>query len=131
MTALTATCDGPPPAFAAPSPGERSRAHTELVNACLLALSAAGIFAWRNPTGRAVLASGFVVPFGLKGSADILGFIPPTGRGLAIECKTGEARQKPQQRTYMARVAQAGALYIVARSVADLAPALRLVGARP
>lgn len=93
--------------------------HTELVNATLVALSARGILCWSNKTGAGFTLQGNFLRFGLPGSSDILGCIPPTGRLLAVECKTGNATQRKGQREFEAAVRRCGGLYIVARAPAD------------
>ena len=93
--------------------------HTDLVNACLLELSARGVLAWSNRTGAHQIEDRFI-RFGLKGSSDILAVVPPIGRLLAVECKTGKGRQRKEQRAFQRAVNRAGGLYVVARSVDDL-----------
>lgn len=101
----------------APSPGHC--AHTDLVNRTMLALSARGVMCWRNPTGRTRTASGSVFGFGLVGSGDILGVIPPNGRALAVEVKTGRGRQTPAQIRFQTAFSKRGGLYVVARCPGD------------
>lgn len=101
-----------------------SAAHTDLVKECLLALSARGVLCWRNPVGRAITASGAVIPFGVPGSADIIGFIPPNGRGIAVECKTGRAGLSKKQRPWQRACSATGAIYVLARSEEDVLMAL-------
>lgn len=98
---------------------DRSAAHSKLVNETLMALSRAGILAWKNHTGAGRSFAGTVMRFGLKGSADILAVIPPAGRFAAIECKTGDGKQSAQQAKFEKAVLLRGGLYLVARSVAD------------
>lgn len=77
---------------------------------------------WKNTTGTAKIDDRFV-RFGHKGSADILG-IMMGGRFLAIEVKTGRAVQTVEQQTYQRIVEMMGGLYVLARSVEDVAEAL-------
>jgi len=60
------------------------------------------------------------------GMGDILGCLPPTGRMLLIDCKTGRAQLSPVQRKVHQQFTAAGALALVVRDVAqletDLAP---------
>lgn len=73
---------------------------------------------WKNSTGAA-RAHGRYLRWGLKGSADIIG-IGFGGRFIAIECKTGQSRQKEHQRNFQNMVTSLGGIYIVARSVDDV-----------
>ena len=101
-----------------------SAAHSKLVSEILVALSRAGVFAWKNHTGMGRSMAGNLMRFGLKGSADILAVLPPRGRFAGIEVKTGTGRQKATQSNFEKAVALRGGLYLVARSVED---ALELV----
>ena len=53
--------------------------------------------------------------YGLKGSADILGILRD-GRLLAIEIKSGQARQSKVQKNFEKMINDFGGVYIVARS---------------
>lgn len=79
------------------------------------------VLAWKNTTGtaRAIDNPARFIAFGLPGSADILGAVGPHGRMIALEVKSGNARQSPQQRNFERAVARVGGAYGVARSVAD------------
>lgn len=61
-----------------------------------------------------------------EGFPDIVGTIPPLGRALLVECKTGEATRTPAQRRLHSEFAAAGALCLVVREVDDL---IRAIGA--
>lgn len=102
----------------------RSSAHTTLVNETLVALSQVGVMAWKNNTGVARSAAGGAFAFGLPGSADIVGCIPPCGRFLAVECKTGRGEPSEQQGKFGQAVEERGGLYVVARSVEDAVAAV-------
>lgn len=56
------------------------------------------------------------IKYGLKGSADIIG-MTRNGHFLAIEAKTGQARQSKIQRNFQAMVNKNNAHYFVCRSV--------------
>jgi hypothetical protein len=101
-------------------PPGSTEAHTALVNRCLLWLSDRRIFAWQNNTGALFTGMGRMLSFGLKGSSDILGCMAPSGRLLAVECKTGGAKLSDQQERFKAAVIRAGGLHILARSTRDL-----------
>lgn len=95
--------------------------HGQLVDAALVRLSERGVLAWRAPVGvGSLLGTRRVMRFGLPGQSDILAVLPPRGRLLGLEAKTGRARQSKQQRAFEARVRQMGGAYHVFRSVAEL-----------
>lgn len=52
---------------------------------------------------------------GVKGMSDLYGIID--GRFIAIEVKTGNAKQSKEQRKYEAMVKKMGGIYIIGRSV--------------
>ena len=76
---------------------------------------------WKNATGtaRAFNDPERVISFGLKGSADIIGFTNG-GRFVAIECKTGNAKQTKSQLNFQKMCEKMGAVYILARNVDDV-----------
>lgn len=104
--------------------------HSVLVNQILVALSRAGVLAWKNHTGMGVSLSGNPIKFGLVGSSDILGVIPPDGRFLGVEVKTGTGKQRKRQGKFETAVASRGGLYIVARSVEDALAAIPSISER-
>jgi len=65
---------------------------------------------------------------GLKGVADILGVLAPSGRLLAIECKRPGGKLSPEQEQFLDVIRQAGGLACVVRSVDELAKALTVEG---
>ena len=82
------------------------------------------IFAWRNNSGAAKMmrkdgSQGFI-RFGAIGSPDILAILPPTGRLLAVECKSPTGRISPQQEAFGERIKAAGGVYVMARSIDDI-----------
>lgn len=74
--------------------------------------------AWPNETGAAFRGKR-LISYGLKGSADILG-LTNDGIFMAIEVKTGHAKQSPQQIIFEKNVKKRNAIYLVARSVDDV-----------
>lgn len=79
---------------------------------------------WKNNTGKALtLDTQRIISYGLKGSADIIGIIKP-GTFLAIEVKSGDAKQTSQQKNFAKMVTDLGGIYILARSVQDVHAAL-------
>lgn len=77
-------------------------------------LKAAGIYHWRNNTGR---RGG--VSYGLAGSPDIMG-MTKSGRFLGIEVKDATGTQKPAQIEFQQNCEATGGLYILARSLDDV-----------
>lgn len=96
---------------------------TDVQREILEAVQAAGVFAWRNNTGR---RGG--VSYGLKGSADIIGVLPD-GRFLAIEVKGPKTPVRQEQWDFLDKVADNGGLAMVARSVDDVVETLLSGGA--
>lgn len=95
--------------------------------ACMLALSRAGALAWRNNSGLLIGANGRRIRAGVPGSADILACY--RGFFLAVECKTPAGRLRKSQENYRNAVSHAGGIYIMARSDADVASAIRDIDA--
>jgi hypothetical protein len=60
-----------------------------------------------------------IIKYGLVGSADILGILGPFGRFLAIEIKTGNAKQSKQQHAFEKMIISRGGLYFVYRSTEE------------
>lgn len=100
--------------------------HSKLVNELLLMIGQEfpQIRCWKNATG-VTKTENRVIKFGLKGSADILGIIGPSGRFLAIECKTGQAVQSNFQKNFENMVKSLGGIYLVARSTQGVRDFLR------
>jgi hypothetical protein len=93
--------------------------HEKLVNEILATFgSNNGIRIWKNNTGMA-FQRGRPIKFGLKGSSDIIGILSD-GTFLAIECKTGKARQSQHQKNFQKMIEQFGGIYILARSLNDV-----------
>ena len=77
---------------------------TNLSNAIMVALSAAGCLVWRQNTGAMRDHSGRPVKFGLcNGGADLI-CIGPDGVFTAVECKTPTGRVSPAQTAFIAAV---------------------------
>lgn len=63
--------------------------------------------------------------FGLcRGSADLIGILAPTGRLIALECKTEVGRLSEEQRLFLAHVRARGGFACVVRSVEDFMGAM-------
>lgn len=104
-----------------------STTETKLVKAALEFLKLRNIPAWRNNTGAmAIQTQGTkrFVRYGHVGSADILGCMPPAGRLLAIECKSAKGKQTAAQEDFEDAITAAGGLYILARTLDDIAESL-------
>jgi hypothetical protein len=81
---------------------------------------------WRQNTGAATFG-GQTVRFGIPGQADLTGLLSD-GRRLEIEVKSPIGRQSPEQQQYQRIIERFGGVYILARSVADVADGLRRAG---
>lgn len=90
----------------------------------LKALRAHPAVAWveRMNTGAARLGRRFV-RFGFPGCPDVLGQLHD-GRLLAVEVKGPRGRLRPEQKVVLTRVADAGGVAFVARSLRDVVAAL-------
>lgn len=99
--------------------GDRTKDHEALLKKVLLKLSSAGYFVYKNNTG-AIKANDRYQAYGLPGSADILGIQPITGRFLALEIKTGSAKQNKQQLAFEKAVLKRNGIYKVIRSLEDI-----------
>lgn len=95
-----------------------NEAHTALVNAALDALALNGYTAYKNETGAWFEDSGRVHKYGKKGSADIICLMPPRGRHVECEAKTGVGKQSPGQIKHQKFVVERnGGVYILFRDV--------------
>jgi hypothetical protein len=104
---------------------EGSVTHSDLVNSILLELAPIGL-CWNNNTGALRDKTDRLVRYGLPGSADILACIK--GRFVSIECKVGRDFIRKNQRDFAGAVARNGGIYILARTVDDVANRLKLEG---
>lgn len=97
---------------------------SDLVQQILLAFgSLPTLRIWRVNTGAVKTADRFI-RYGIPGMADISGILAPSGRRIEIECKAATGRQSEAQRNWQAMIEKHGGLYILARSVDDVARAL-------
>ena len=99
--------------------GDRTKDHESLLKKVLLKLSSAGYFVYKNNTG-AIKTNDRYQAYGLPGSADILGIQPITGKFLALEIKTGNAKQNKQQIAFEKAVLKRNGIYKVVRSLEDV-----------
>jgi hypothetical protein len=99
---------------------------TDIMRACMLALSEAGCTIWRNNCGVLKNPAGIPIRFGLcVGSSDLIG-IAPDGRFLAVEIKTCKGRATPDQVKFIEAVRKRGGIAGIARSPEDALELLRL-----
>lgn len=61
---------------------------------------------------------GYYMHLAPKGTADLLGVYK--GRAIAVEAKTDDGKQSPEQRAFQQAWEKAGGKYVIARSVEDL-----------
>lgn len=76
------------------------------------------IFHWRNNTGAIKTQDNRFMRFGQVGSADIIAVCG--GLAYAIEVKSPTGRLSEAQEEWGKRFAQAGGIYVVARSIDDV-----------
>ncbi|MCL2792439.1 MAG: VRR-NUC domain-containing protein [Spirochaetaceae bacterium] len=88
-------------------------------NECLEYLKLMNIFCWNNPSGAMRTADNRFMSFGLKGSADIIGLLP-TGRFIAVECKSDKGKLSEAQQAFLDKVKSMGGLAVVAKSYKDI-----------
>lgn len=83
-------------------------------------LRSKGVLAWRANNGSVWDAKlgMYRTHTGMKGVADILAVL--NGRLIAIEVKGEKGKMSPDQFLFRTRLEEAGGLYILARSVADV-----------
>jgi len=118
-----------------------SEEHSLLVSKTILTIgSTKWARVWVNPTGVAVLIHSVKpainiamttrnfslawksikwISFGLPGSSDILGILM-NGRFLAIECKTGNAKQSKKQKSFQKMIESFGGLYLIVKPETDV-----------
>ena len=95
------------------------QSESHIVNACLIALSAAGCLVWRQNTGVLPDRQGRPIRFGLcVGSSDIIG-VAPDGKFLAIECKSAIGQPTDAQVRFLEAVRRQGGRAGIARSGAE------------
>jgi hypothetical protein len=95
---------------------------------CLEYLKVRQIYCWSNPSGAVRIRPGKFMSFGKKGSADIIGLLPPDGKFLAVETKAPDGRLSPEQREFLEAIKQQGGVAVIARSWTDIDQALRQAG---
>lgn len=84
-----------------------------------------GLTIWRNSSGVAERA-GRTLRYGLcRGSSDLIGVLAPSGRLVALECKTEVGRLTEEQKLFLAHVRSRGGFATVVRSVSDFLEAMK------
>ncbi len=97
----------------------RNTAHEQLIKAIFRRYGADPRWRiWENHTGMAY-RNGRPIRFGLVGSGDILG-ITRGGIFLALEVKTGQARQTEKQRAFEEMILKYCGIYRLIRTIADV-----------
>jgi len=90
----------------------------ELTQNILETLFTYGIFAWRqNTTGVVNPKTASYRSAPKVGIPDILAIMPPDGRLLCVEVKTGKDRLRPEQTGFLATASAKGAYCIVAKDI--------------
>lgn len=98
---------------------------SDIMRACMLALSEAGCLIWRQNVGTLKNAAGIPIKFGLcVGSSDLIG-IAPGGRFLAVEIKTPTGKATPEQLRFIEAVRARGGIAGIARSPEEALDLLR------
>ncbi len=82
-----------------------------------------GLRVARINTGAAMLHGRFV-RFNPPGTADIVGILAPLGRIVMIECKSATGKQRKAQEAMQRTVTSLGGIYILARTIDDVATVL-------
>jgi hypothetical protein len=93
-----------------------------ILRSCLDLLRLRGIFCWRqNSAGLYTQDRRLIRTADLNGISDIVG-LTPSGRFLAVECKSARGRQTESQKQFQAAIERNHGLYIIARDIEDLGP---------
>lgn len=90
----------------------------EIQTAIIQYLTAKKIFMWRNNTGMIQTQDNRFMRFGQVGSADIIAIHGGICYGIEVKSSTGKLSEA--QEAWGNRLAQAGGVYVIARSVDDV-----------
>lgn len=105
-----------------------NEAHNALVAAALQELAIQGFIAWKNETGVWFDKNGRPHKYGKVGSGDIIILLPPHGRHVEAEAKTGTGRQSESQKKHQIYcIERVGGVYILFRSVIELIERVRAI----
>lgn len=89
-----------------------------ILHQCMLALSEAGCVVFRAQVGTFWTKDGRPVRIGVPGHSDLYGF-RPDGRAFFCETKSATGRLSDDQRNFLRRMKDRGAIACVARSAAE------------
>jgi hypothetical protein len=107
--------------------GMKGGRESDLVKAVLELLALRSVCAWRANAGVVKLGRR-LIRLGPAGMPDVLAVLRPGGRLLGIECKAPRGRLRPSQVAFRDNLLAAGGLYLVIRSLDELADALDALG---
>ena len=97
---------------------------TQLVGWAIEYLLRKGHFVWRNNTGARPWkdreGNDRMMRFGKVGSADILGIHKADGKLIAVECKVGKGKLRPEQKEFLDEVERRGGYAHVIYTPEDL-----------
>ncbi len=98
-----------------------NKSHKQLVASILALLDAKGIPATESDTG-AVFMGGKPIKraSGRRGWPDVSAIVPPYGRFVGFEAKTGDGVLRPDQKAVKREIEAVGGLYVVARTLQDV-----------
>jgi len=98
-------------------------AERDVLKACIKWLRSRQCVADRNNVGMGDLSgTGQKFSYGIKGGGDIMVILPPDGKHVEIECKSGKGgRWTVAQQARSKAVRRVGGLYFVVHSVEELA----------
>ncbi len=100
--------------------------HSQLIRDAIEYLSLNGYFVWENKTGGTPTDRGGFVTYGKPGSADIIGIMSDgSGRHLEMEAKIPPDTQSKKQKVHQMMIERHGGVYIVFRTIEELAVALQ------
>ena len=92
---------------------------SDVLRAVLDYLGYAKIFHYRNNSGGFKNEQGRFFRFGARGSPDVI--VVYRGKYIGIECKSSEGKQSESQREFQQRLEDAGGVYLLVRSVDEVA----------
>jgi hypothetical protein len=100
--------------------------HSKLVNDIVAYLWTLGWFAYKHHVGtaRALHDPKVVIKYGIAGHSDIIAIAPPMGQSWFIECKTGNATLRENQRNFRDAIKKVGAIHVKAGSIDDVKQAI-------
>jgi hypothetical protein len=101
--------------------------HSKLVNDIIKYLWTIGWFAYKHHVGKARMIHDpkVVISYGIPGHSDIIAIAPPHGQSWFIECKTGNATLRKNQKNFRDAISKTGAIHLKANSVDDVKNKIR------